>query len=312
VIFATIVTESHAGYARTLAESLQQSASEAIVLHCLIVDGKQLDARAGAENHLPIRFYHLEDLQNLDDFRPTVEKYEKLSQDSLRWALKPLFVKYLLQEHGTGPIAYLDADQFFVGDPRVLFDLEPTTRMMLSPHWRSIRPEAGQVFHDLFTDGIFNGGLFIATVDAVPILSWWAAACLYRCEKSPGAGLWDDQKYLDILPVYFDGVHWLRYKGVNVAGWNRETLHRACDAEQGVLVEGDPLVCVHFSPSTIRIIDNGEDPCLKPLLAKYRERLTFHGALPSTLEDRPNLSETSSTGSTPPWWKRLLPRWVGK
>jgi hypothetical protein len=232
-----------------------------------------------------------------------VEKYGERSQDSLRWSLKPVFLSYLLERVANEPVAYVDPDQFFVGNPQVLFDLEPTTTMRLSPHWRPIAPASGPVFADNFKDGIFNGGLFVATADAIPALEWWATACLHSCEKSPSQGLYDDQRYLDVLPVYFEGIDWVVHKGVNVASWNRLYLERKRDPEGGVLVEGDPLVCVHFTTSTIRAIDSGEDPCLESVLKEYRRELSLHDIRLAHASDSDNPPAKTASGVAKLWKK---------
>lgn len=288
--FATIITASHNGYARVLLGSLRKHASEEVRLHVLIVD----DERGGTRAQDPPGFvrHHIGGLADDPWLAAIVERDADSNLDALRWSLKPIFLSYLLASEAASAVAYVDSDQYFVGDPGILFEFDPETRLRLSPHWRPIDPGEGGVFHEQFVDGIFNGGLLVAKKGSNDILSWWASACAYRCEKAPEEGLFVDQKYLDVVPVYFEGVDIIRHKGINVARWNRRYLERSVDADGRILVEHDPLICVHFSPNTIRAIEQGKDPLLEPVLGDYRRDLRREGIrLNSTKADQQHADE---------------------
>jgi hypothetical protein len=68
-------------------------------------------------------------------------------------------------------------------------------------------------------------------------MQWWASCCAYRCEKNPIRGTFDDQRYLDLLPVMDERVHILRHKGCNVADWNRQEIPRSMQGEQLILAD---------------------------------------------------------------------------
>jgi hypothetical protein len=274
--FATIITASHTGYARVLLSSIREQTRDEVRLHVVVVD--EGDPGGGRGDDPPGLVRHaMGELRDDEHFADITSRYAPSNPDALRWSLKPVFLRHLLERGTAGPVAYVDPDQYFVGDPTVLFDFAPGTRFRLSPHWRPIDPDSGHVFHEQFTDGIFNGGLFVAKRHATDILEWWASVCAYRCEQAQAEGLFDDQKYLDVVPVYFDGVDIIGHKGVNVARWNRRFLERRTDGDGRIFVEGDPLICVHFSPSTVRLIRRGEDPALEPVLRAYRRALRDEG-----------------------------------
>lgn len=306
--FATVITASHIGYARVLTASLREHSDDEVRLHVLVVD-EQATGRGDGGDPPGLRRHGLRELHGLPYFEDIVDRYGSADDlDALRWSLKSVFLNHLLTRDSIAAVAYLDADQYFVGDPAVLFDFSPGTRLRLSPHWRPIDPEAGGVFHEQFRGGIFNGGVLVASEEARDVLSWWASVCAHRCETSPEGGLFADQKYLDVVPTYFDGIDVIRHKGVNVARWNRLYLDRRTDSEGRIRVEGDPLVCVHFSRSTIRLIEGGDDPVLEPVFRRYREALREEGVEPGV-----NAAESPrASGDGPRLVPEILVRGVRK
>ncbi|MEZ6131817.1 MAG: hypothetical protein R3C59_24420 [Planctomycetaceae bacterium] len=275
--FATIITSSHLGYVRTLAQSLGENSEKHCLLHCLIVDGDQTPP-AETVNHKADICYYGVDLVAIDQIGTTIrEKYLTCYQDAFRWSMKSVFVRFLLCSGKADAVAFVDPDQFFVGNPAVVFEQLSTSRFLLSPHDRPIDPAAGSLFYDQFTDGMFNGGLFVARHDSADVLTWWAKACAHRCEKNSASGLFVDQKYLDAVLTNFSATDWIRHRGVNVASWNMTTRRRSNGPDGQILIDTHPLICVHFSGSTIRMIDQNADPVLAPVLREYRSCLEHHG-----------------------------------
>ena len=78
-----------------------------------------------------------------------------------------------------------------------------------------------------------------------PFLDWWASRLRRDCLFCEPMGVHADQRWLDLVPSYFDH-HVLRDPGVNVAQWN---LHeRRLRREDGSFtVNGAPLRTFHFS-----------------------------------------------------------------
>ena len=104
-------------------------------------------------------------------------------------------------------------------------------------------------------------------------MQWWVDCCAYRCEKSAVRGLFDDQKYLDLVPILEETAYIMRHKGCNVAGWNTEVCKREM-VNGEVLIDGTyPVVFIHFNDTTIREIANGNDKALMPHYQKYVQSL---------------------------------------
>ncbi len=265
--FSTICTFNYLHSVQTLHESIQQF-DRVKQTHVLVVD-KIIEKRSQPSENLFL--YSLSDLNDVPYAKSIIEKY-KGSDDKLRWALKPVFTSFVLRNISASTIL-LDNDIYFFRAYQFLFDELKKFRVLLTPHWRCNNPhEAESVFLNNFTDGVFNAGFFGATQHALDIVDWWSMVCEYKCEKNYSIGLFDDQKYLDLLPSRFPGVGIVWHEGCNVASWNKLDSVRIQSGEE-VLINGKhPIIFIHFTPDTIADISQeiyGGDPLLKPYLEKY-------------------------------------------
>ncbi|MBS1618491.1 MAG: hypothetical protein JST76_08230, partial [Bacteroidetes bacterium] len=170
-------------------------------------------------------------------------------------------------------------DIYFFGDYAFLFDLLDEYNFLLTPHHYPRDPDRDQNWLEAnFRVGLYNAGFVAVSRDAIAHLDWWAACCAYRCEKNPLRGMFDDQKYLDLIPVMNEQAHVLRHKGCNVAEWNKVVIRRTERDGQIYLDEKYPLVFIHFNGTTVRAIEQGEEPLLKKPLATYMENLSKYRA----------------------------------
>lgn len=166
----------------------------------------------------------------------------------LNTALKPFAALKLLEEYKK--VVYLDPDVcVFSPLTSVIASLDEHSTVFtphaLSPYLGSGRPSD----QDLLRFGCFNLGFFAAnnSIDAKMLLKWWHEQCLANCFYEPQVGLGVDQKWIDLAPAFFNGVHILKDVGLNVAFWN---LHerRLKKSSAGWLVNDvTPLGFVHFS-----------------------------------------------------------------
>lgn len=191
------------------------------------------------------------------------------SNDRIRWALKPLLILQLLNNYDK--VIYLDNDTFFFNSSEFLWDELDRNDVLLTPHNYPRDPKKNQNWLEAnFKVGLYNAGFIGVNRNAKYIMDWWADCCLYRCEKSLIRGLFDDQKYLDLIPVMHPNTKIIEHKGCNVAGWNTEVCKRIEQPDGSVLIDNKwPIVFIHFNGFTNRAIVNGEDPLLKPYFDKY-------------------------------------------
>lgn len=237
-------------------------------LHVLCADDKALPAAEG------ITHYGMAAVSGEEYASEIMRKY---SGDRLRWSLKPVFMAYLLKKDIT-KLVYVDNDIYFTAPFSFLEQELETANMLLTPHDYDSDPAADSArFEAHFRIGLFNAGFMGATTAAVPWLNRWASYCAWRCEKSAFRGLYDDQKYLDLLAVQNPGVRILRHPGCNVAEWNRHSRPRQrVDGKTLVGMPPQEVVFIHFNRTTCNALLSGEDEALYPYFEAYVAVLKKH------------------------------------
>jgi hypothetical protein len=138
--------------------------------------------------------------------------------------------------------------------------------------------------------GIYNLG-FLATARSArsettfSFLKWWQTRLREHCYYQPGSGIFVDQLWVTLAPLYFPGILVEKNPGCNMCYWNHfERRLTICDGHY--IVNGEhELLFYHFSsydPSnadriTMRkdqmVLTFEERPDLKPLFDMYRTRL---------------------------------------
>jgi hypothetical protein len=229
-LFCTITTETHLFKCYALAESIQSFGGELIVL---LVDTNEVKSIDNIPSNIKFNFL---DKISFERVLLTKEAYTK---DKLRWALKPAYLLYLLLEHQE--VMYIDNDVHFFSDFNFLFEELSNSNLLVTPHHYPSSPKNQQTWLEAnFRLGLYNAGFIGANKDAKAALEWWSDCCLYEMKRAFWRGLFDDQKYLDLLPVLFDGVKIVKDKGCNFAAWN-----------ENQNIKESQVVFIHFNRFTL-------------------------------------------------------------
>jgi hypothetical protein len=165
----------------------------------------------------------------------------------LATAVKPLVLGKLLEEQEQ--VVYLDPDTYAVSP---MVELAPALEaspggILLTPHYLA-PPASNGRFSDghLLHVGAYNLGFCAVDRRAGDFLDWWWGHLSTECLHDPIAGLFVDQKWVDVGSVYFDARS-LRHHGYNVGLAN---LHeRPVDRDsEGFFIAGteDRLRLFHF------------------------------------------------------------------
>jgi hypothetical protein len=271
--FCTIITSGHIPYALALYKSLARY-DKVVQLHVLVTDRT---ADAPQVSYPGLHLFYAAKLQQYDLVNELYNKYAHTGMDHFRWSLKPVFMSYLL-ENGFEKVLYVDADLFFFHEFAFLFDALDAASILLTPHWNNSDPLVNeQSFVSLFTCGIFNAGFVGASREGLPALRWWSRACHYKMGALPLQGIYDDQRYLDVLPVKFENVHIIRHWGCNVATWNLRECGRIPVNGQ-VLINGTyPIIFIHMNRMLITEILKGHDVLLRPYFDEFRKTFEEDG-----------------------------------
>jgi hypothetical protein len=272
--FCTIITADYFPRALALYNSIA-AYDEQIELHVLVADNKPVHEIA--KQFPRIRLIPVSNLSHYTLVDELYKKYAHISLDFFRWSLKPVFISYVL-EHGIDKLIYLDGDMFFVNDYHFLFLELDSSSVILTPHWKTNDPLADSAsFFALFRSGIFTAGFVGANQQALPAMKWWAEACHFMMGEHPALGIHDDQRYLDIFPVYFEGTKVIRHQGCTIGAWHYELSKREL-VNGEVMINGKyPVIFIHFEEMLVSQILKGHDPLLLPYLNQYRKVFEENG-----------------------------------
>lgn len=266
--FCTIITADYLPLAKVLLASLKQYGSTG--LQVLVVD------EGPAANDQPGILYP-KHLDYAPFFKDIQQKYAHTNKDNFRWALKPVLIGHLL-EIGFEKVIFLDPDLFFVNKYDFLFEMLDKHSILLTPHWADLDViNSEESVLSVLRNGLFNAGFVAASRKGLPAIQWWAGMCHYKIERRQELGIYDDQKYLDMLPVQFEEVLILKHQGCNLASWNIHTCKRQMlNGQLRINGKYEP-VFIHFAKDTIANILNRNDALLQPYLDQYMALLSAEG-----------------------------------
>jgi hypothetical protein len=257
MIFCTISSASHLIKCQVLAECLRNFGYEIYVFQT-----DRPEFRLKKED-----FKRIDQELKSSDFFELSKRYQN---DKLRWALKPLLLKYAVNNLSAKAV-YIDNDFYFLNSPSELEVMLDESIALLTPHGYQFNPSISpNWFEANFRVGLYNAGFVAVNKNANELLAWWANSCIYSMKKSFWRGLFNDQKYLDIVPILFKKVEILDNTKYNVAGWN--------DWQINSPVLSDQVVCIHFADITLRKFSRGEH-LLNRYSTQYERHLLRHGFL---------------------------------
>jgi len=258
VIF-TIVSRNYAAQAETLMQSL--AAAEPAARRVVIATDGPLPRLEGIAEVIPA--------ETLDaPFAAMTVYYDALE---LNTAVKPHAFRRFLGEASS--VTYLDPDIYVFRPLDAVRRALEEAELALTPHLT--RPLAGAAMPNdqaILQSGVYNLGFMAAraTDKTRALADWWAERCRFDCRVDFAAGLFTDQRWMDLAPGFVDRLAILREPTLNLAYWNLEgrTLARG---PEGWTVDGAPLVFFHFS---------GFDPARPDLLSKHQDRIAVAAGSP--------------------------------
>ncbi len=257
---ATVAAKSSLSLARVLAESFRHYHPESpfFVLLSDEVDG-YFDP--GSE---PFRVLQLADLgiPNLARFR------FHYTQQELTYAATPYLLTHLLDQGFSGA-AFLKQESLVLGELTPVLELLRRHSIVLTPHL--LEPLSGQAGAgrelNILQSGVYNAGFLGvgATPTARAFLTWWKERLYEHCRHNVPQGMHFEQRWLDLVPAFFEDVHVVRDPGFNVAHWNLPERKVTVSGDR-VTVDGQPCRFFRFS---------GFDPEHPDAVTRYNARLNM-------------------------------------
>jgi hypothetical protein len=267
----TLCSNNYLAQARTLGDSLVKHNSD---YHFVIGLVDKFNPEIDYSFFTPYELVEIENIGILD-FQSLVEKYNIVE---LNTAVKPFLFDYLLTKYrDCNRIMYFDPDILVLHDFGYLEDKLNNNNILLTPHlWSPIGVDNLSHGEPLFLKhGIYNLGYIglSRTAETSAFLNWWKDRTYHLGFNNTSEGIYVDQKWIDLVPLFFKGVYLAEHLGLNVAFWN---LHeRQIVKKDGRFLINDKfeLVFYHFS----QFNPNND------VLAAYHNRYTFSNR-PDTVE----------------------------
>jgi hypothetical protein len=285
MIAFTLCSNNYLAQAKTLADSFARTNPNGHFVVGL-VDRPRVDVDysvLGASEIVPV-----EDLR-IPEFEGFWRRYSVLE---LNTAVKPYYFEYLLSGWQDETICYLDPDIEVYSALDPVRDELAEDAVLLTPHALSPLPDDGLgILESAFLRcGVYNLGFLAMSCahGSAGFLDWWKARTARWGFVRAREGLFVDQLWMNLAPVYFDGFRVSCNPGLNMAYWNLHERRLSREMDGAFSTNGThPLVFFHFSaldpvhPDSIATSQNrfslANRPDVEPLFREYSHRLLANG-----------------------------------
>lgn len=183
-------------------------------------------------------------------------------------AVKGRFLASLLSRNDCENAIYLDPDIVVFSQLNTVQEALKRAPIVLTPH--SLAPDVGA--EDIMDNevgplrhGVFNLGFVACRADeeGIRFAQWWRDRLNEHCYSDIDAGIFTDQRWVNLAPAFFRTLEILRDPACNVATWNINNRPLTGCLEQGYFVGDQPLRFYHFTG-----FDSGEH---HEMLKRYRQ-----------------------------------------
>jgi hypothetical protein len=283
VIAFTLCSNNYLAMARVWVESMQRHAPDVkLVIGLVDLIKPDIDYSICA----PAEIVPVADI-GIPDFDAMVLRYRIVE---LNTAIKPFLFKHLFAraQSKEGQIVF-----YFDPDIKLFSSLDPVIReladasVLLTPHILNPVPEDHAPFgeHLFLNYGIYNLGFcgMRWTAETEKAVQWWSDRLLHQCKDDVRNGLYVDQLWINLMPVFFRGVRISQQVGFNVAYWNLHERRLTCKNGTWLVNDTTPLVFYHFSSFEFNKPDSlgkysvhynlRNRPEMRPLFDEYRAQL---------------------------------------
>ncbi|MFC5468847.1 hypothetical protein ACFPPD_08935 [Cohnella suwonensis] len=245
MIVCSVAGGNHLSFAKVLAKSVKENAKHCKFVLCLVEEEIHPDTKK-------IDFFdHVVLAKDIGvpNFYKFVSKYNLYEAAC---ALKPYLLQYAFNVYGKEEkFLYLDSDLCVYGSLDKLEVLLEKHSILLTPHRLEPQDILNSIDEEIVNlrDGVYQAGFFGVrkTTESERFLQWWADRNQDYSYNDPSEGLFLDQKWLDLVPCFFDGVHVIQDPEYNMASWNLSQRNLTLNDNNQYLVNARPLVFFHYS-----------------------------------------------------------------
>jgi hypothetical protein len=262
----TIVAKSYLSYARVLARSFCRFHPD-LPFFVLLAD--EVDGYFDPADE-PFQMLGLSELG--------IPRLERLRfhymQQPLSYAATPYLLAHVLAG-GFERAIFFKQESLVLGSLSPIVDLLARHPVVMTPHLLAPLSGADRIARELniLQSGAFNVGLLgvARTSTTERFLAWWQDRVRTYCRHDVAGGMHYEQRWLDLVPGFFEDVCILRDPSCNVAHWNLPDRSVTVAGGQ-VLVEGQSCTLFRFS---------GYEPDSPKVPTKYSGRLTWENIGPA-------------------------------
>ncbi len=208
---ATIASKSHLAHARVLAASFREHHPE-IPFFVLLAD--EIEGAFEPE-HEPFALVLLRQL-TIRDLRGFTFRY---TEQELSYAAAPYLIEHLL-DSGFDAVAFFKQESLVSAPLRHVLALVERHSIVLTPHL--LHPVGARRELAILQSGVYNSG-FLAVANRAQgraFLEWWKDRLERHCVHDVPNGIHFEQRWLDLVPAYFDDYGFVHDPRFNVAHWN--------------------------------------------------------------------------------------------
>lgn len=246
VVF-TLCSNNYLAHAKTLGDSIIKTNP-----HCHFIIGL-VDKRDAQIDYGFFEPFEIIDYDSIGYpfFEEMVAVYNVIEFNT---AVKPFYLEFLLQKYGEGAkVYYIDPDIVLYGSMKKLHDTLDACNIVLTPNLTKASLEVNTGELASLRHGMYNLG-FIGVKygdETFRFVRWWQNRLRKHCVIDKPRGLFVDQKWIDLAPLFFKGIDISDEVGYNMAWWNFTERTLLTINDEYFVNDGlHPLVFFHFSGYT--------------------------------------------------------------
>ena len=167
-------------------------------------------------------------------------------------AVKGVAFQYIADRFGAERVFYFDPDILVLNKLDDLSRILDDHSALLTPHQTAPEPDLQSILDNelcCLRHGVYNLGFLAVRMSEQgrEFVAWWADRLKRFCYDDVPAGLFTDQRWIDLAPAYFDKIKIVRDPQYNVSTWNLTHRVATGNAPYEIKINGQPLVFYHFS-----------------------------------------------------------------
>ena len=243
-LYFTLCSNNYLPFALSLGNSLKALDPEAKLVIGLV---DQLNPQIDYSVWKDFEFLPCFDL-GYSEFESMLARYNIIEFNT---AVKPFYFEYLFAKYPeVDQIYYFDPDLYFYQSPKLLDAEWGDAEILLTPNliFTTPKPSTGELaslrhgMYNLGFLGLKRGG------QSFRLIQWWKDRLVEYCRIDKCRGIFVDQKWMDLAPLFFDKIKSVRHPGWNMAWWNFSE-RKLLRSPKGYAVNQAeiPLVFFHFS-----------------------------------------------------------------